>query len=385
MSDAPILDAFDRFGGIADLTAIDEDVGLLWQLPAWYLTTALEPARRTPEGSDALPSYVGFVKNGAFNAAIRHEDGAVAGALFAGVPLLAYEACRLFALRMDAATGLPACDTEGRLVIHSDRIVLSRAPLRLEKPVSELSAALRSFDDKTAAHNGDLASFMFDIAMRYVAMHECMHFALGHARYCQRERGLDIFLDGAVDGRAIDPLISQTLEFIADRHTVAGLAVDLDQGRLFHEWSKNAPDFVRVDPGAWKRRVLFATLGVVSRLWKSHASARFGDISQPYPHPYERVCWMISSLGEIEGASAHHEAMLAFALTVGSLDRNYLTSREDVPILSRDIDVENLTGFSSLNAGYNTVRQKATEIQRRIHHEYGPHYPAESTTPCDRP
>lgn len=374
MSEATIFQPFECYGGLADLTSLDEDVRLLWQLPARYLAEALDPARRDAQESEALPSYVAFVKNAAFNAAVRHDDDAVAAVVFAGVPLLAYQACRLFALRMDATTGLPACDDKERLIVHDSPIALPSAPPHLDDLVHDAASAIHSFDESTPAINEDLASFMFDISMRYVAMHECMHFALGHARYCQRERGLDVFLDGTGDRGAMDPLISQTLEFIADRHTVAGLVVDLDQGRLFHEWSDKTPSFVRVDPSAWRRRVLFATLGVVSRLWRSHGSARFGDFSQPYPHPYERVCWMASSIGEIEGASAHHEAMLAFALTVGSLDRNFITAREDVPVLRRDIEIQDLTGFSSLNSGYDAVRGKALEIQKRLYRNYGPRY-----------
>jgi hypothetical protein len=233
---------------------------------------------------------------------------------------------------------------------------------------------VRRFEETTDLTNNELALLMFDVAMRYVAMHECMHFVLGHARFCQLTLGLDIFQDASERRRKLDPITSQTLEFIADRHVIAGLAVDLAQGRIFHEWSRNVPEAISVASDIWYRRVLFSTLALLSRLWVTHGTQSFADFSEPYPHPYERICWMLSGLAEMEGTRLHKESMLAFALTVGSLDRNFESAREDLPTITRDMEIQDLIGFSNLDHGYSVVRQRAIEIQKRLYVSYGPYY-----------
>jgi hypothetical protein len=377
----PIFRHFESYGGLADFSTLHDDVKLLWQLPARYLADALEPARLSRDRpNEEFPSYVAYIKNGSFNAAIRHEQEIAAAGIFAGVPILAFQACRLFALRMDQTTGLPLCDSRERLIVFQDRIAVPLEWTGLTgEPSRNAWEEVNAFERATGTTNNELATFMFDIGMRYVAMHECMHFALGHARYCQINLGNDVFQDASDRRAALDPITSQTLEFIADRHVVSGLAVDLSQGRLYHEWSQRVPAFVAVAPEIWYRRILFSTLALISRLWANHGARTLGDLSQPYPHPYERVCWMLSGLSEIEGSALHHESALAFALSVGSLDRNYETSREDIPVLTRDAEIQDLTSFSALDHGYSVVRQRAVEIQKVLYEQYGAFYPPQET------
>src|ERR1700743_2838488 len=182
-----IFQHFDQYGGITDFTDIDESLRVIWRLAAEYLENSLPPARIPDlKPNERIPDRVCFVKNGTFNAAIRHEEGAVAAAVFAGVPMVAFKATRLFALRMDETTGLPLCDGKGRLVIIPDRIPLSTEWAGMNNdPSNQALNEINQFEEETDLKNNELATFMFDIAMRYVAMHECMHFVLGHARYCQ--------------------------------------------------------------------------------------------------------------------------------------------------------------------------------------------------------
>ncbi|MDX1966425.1 MAG: hypothetical protein SFV23_04570 [Planctomycetaceae bacterium] len=372
-----IWNHFRPHGGIVDLTALDEDVKLLWQLPLRYLNDAISPARLSPsQPEEELPSYLAYVHNPGFNAAIRHEERAMAAGLFVGLPFIAHQACRLFATRMDQATGLPLCDPGGRLVVYSDPIPLPTVWSGLQDPATQALTDITRFEEETPLTNNLLATFMFDIAMRYVAMHECMHFALGHARFCQTELGLDAFEDASPRRSALDPITSQTLEFIADRHTMAGLVVDLDEGRLFHEWCREAPDFITVPVSVWHRRVLVATVALISRLWTSHGSMTLGDLSSAYPHPYERVCWMVCGLSEMaRDKSLAYEHDLSMALSVGSLDRNFQTARQDIPLIERDNKVLQLFGHSELDHGYDVVRARAVEIQHVLYKKYGPFYP----------
>lgn len=372
-----IFDHFQSQGGIADLSELDEDVKIFWQLPLRYLQDALAPARISPLQPDKeFPSYLSYINNNRFNAVIRHEEKSVAVGVYAGLPMIAFQACRLFALRMDQATGLPRCDERERLVVYDERITLPTEWSGYHNSGSEAHAELLRFEENTELENNLLATFMFDLAMRYVAMHECMHFVLGHARFCQKVLGLDAFEDGSKHREALDPITNQTLEFIADRHTIAGLVCDLDEGRLFHEWSRGIPDFVSVPQKIWHRRILIATVALISRLWKSHGAETFGDLSNAYPHPYERVCWMVCALSEMEkDKKLANDFDVSLALAVCSLDRNFETSRQDFPLIERDYEIFKLLGSSSVDYGYDVVRARAVEIQKKLFKEFGPYYP----------
>lgn len=373
----PIFDYFKPLGEIADLSALHEDAKLIWQLPLRYLNDAISPARLSRSCPDEeFPSYLAYIQNRQFNAAIRHEDGAVAAGICAGLPMIAFQACRLFAQRMDETTGLPRCDEQERLMIFDVPLTLPTEWDGYGILGSKAIMDLERFEESTSLDNNLLATFMFDIAMRYVAMHECMHFVLGHARFCQASLGLDYFEDGSQARCSIDSITNQTLEFIADRHTVAGLVVDIDEGRLFHDWSRELPDFVMVQPKVWKRRVLVATLTLIARLWGLHGAADFGNLSNSYPHPYERVCWMVCGLSEMSKDNAFsREFSLSLALSTCSLDRNFVTCRQDVPLIERDVVLQRVLGYSSIDHGYDVVRKRAVEIQHSLYKDFGPYFP----------
>jgi hypothetical protein len=317
---------------------------------------------------------VALVNNGSFNAAIRHDEGSVIAGIFIGVPFIALRICRLLALRLDLRTGLPVCDDQGRLILHKEKLHL---PLHWDigpNPREQALNDILAFEEQTSTHNNELALFMFDLVMRYVAMHESMHFVLGHARYCQSTLGMDVFEDAALRRKDLPPHVSQTLEFMADRHVVVGLTHDLAQGRIYHEWARQLPPGIEVEPAIWYRRILFVTLSVISRLWTAHGSRRFGDLSQPYPHPYERLCWMLSSLVELEGEGLAHEAMLALGLTMSTLDHNFDTPHRTQPDLEAHKRMMELTGISTLDEGYDNIRAEARRL-KFIFEQHAPFYP----------
>lgn len=372
-----LLAFFQRYGGVANFTGIDDDVRLFWQLPVRYLADALEPARVSPHKPDQpLLSYVALVLNGGFNAVIRHEPEAAIAGIFIGVPLIAFQACRLLALRMDLASGLPVRDENERLVVYPEKLVLPTHWQLRADPCRQALDDISTFEEITPLHNNELATFMFDIIMRYVAMHECMHFVLGHARFCQIELGMSAFEDGHRRRKELPGHTSQTMEFISDRHVIAGLSHDLREGRLYHEWSRQLPQGVAVEPDRWYRRILFVTLGLISRLWTLHGSRSFGNLSEPYPHPYERLCWMHASLIEIQGEALARDTLEAVGLTMATLDKNYQTPYLLQADLLRDTTMMELTGHSRLTEGYESIRREALKLQHTLFENYGPYYPA---------
>jgi hypothetical protein len=371
----PILEAFERYGPIAELHALHEDAQLLWQLPLRYLHDAVAPARVSAQEPDALlDTNFAYITNGAFNAAVRHEDRAVGACIFAGVPLVAFRACRQVAARMDLRTGLPLCDAAQRLVVFPQPLAIDPEWRALHDPAAEAMDAIAQFEAAAPEENRELATFLFDIAMRYVAMHEAMHFALGHARFCQRALGFDAFADVADERAALDPVVSQTLEFIADRHTIAGLMTDLSEGRLYHEWCVTPPPEITVAPDLWRRRVAIATLALVSKLWKAPSSRHFAEFTHAYPHPYERAAWMISGINEMFPAT-RDQVNRCFALTVATLERNFTTAVPFTDLIEDDLSTLRAGRVSQLDRSYAVVRMKAIELQKVIYRTYGPFYP----------
>jgi hypothetical protein len=53
-------------------------------------------------------------------------------------------------------------------------------------------------------------------------------------------------------------------------------------------------------------------------------------------HHYERLCWMHTSLIEIEGEALARDTMEAVGLTMATLDNNYRTPYRLQPDLQRD-------------------------------------------------
>ncbi|HET7436861.1 MAG TPA: hypothetical protein VFN10_19285 [Thermoanaerobaculia bacterium] len=372
----PILEAFGPYGPVADLHALADDVRLLWQLPMRYLHDAVEPARASQQEPETpLDSSFAYVVNGTFNAAIRHEERAVGACIFVGVPLVAFRACRQIASRMDLRTGLPLCDDAQRLVAFPSQLPLEPEWHGVHDPSAQAMEELARFEATAPSENRELATFLFDIAMRYVTMHETMHFVLGHARFCQSELGLDTFADVSDERRALDPVLSQTLEFIADRHTVAGLRTDLTDGRLYHEWCRDTPPEVTVEPDVWRRRVLVAALALVSKLWKGDASWQFAEFTHAYPHPYERVAWMLSGLVEMSPPTARADLQRCFALTLATLERNFTSPLPYSGLMEDDLSALRVGGVSQLDRSYEVVRAKAIEVQKVLYRTYGPYYP----------
>lgn len=364
--------SFDKlihaYGAAVDFSDMDGMARLMWQLPERYLRDAIAPAQHSEHRRDTpLESMVGYVFNGAFNAAIRHETGNVAVCIFAVYRSSPMKACRQVAARLELATGLPKCDAQGRLVVFDERVLLQSEWKIQKEPVLQAMEDFQCYDTAMPSENTDLAILMFDIAMRYVAMHECMHFVLGHARYCQRRLCLDSFADTAPERCQLDPVLSQTIEFIADRHVVIGLMHDLCEGRLFHEWSGQPLHFIAVESRCWWRRVLIATIALVFKLWRGHGSATCCDFSYPYPHPYERAMWMICALTETADADAKEDIDRSFALAISTLERNFVGNMRYVDEIERDIQMYRSTGISAMNRSYDIVRSTAMQIQKRLY------------------
>lgn len=379
MSSAPlpnILSGFQRFGPAADLHSLHEDVRILWQLPLRYLESAVAPARVSSQESETLfDSTFAYISNGEFNAGIRHEERAVGACIFVGVPMVAFRACRQLASRIDIRTGLPICDDDQRLVVFPQPLSLDTEWRNLTDPSRQAMEDLERFEETAPIENRELATFLFDIAMRYVAMHEAMHFVLGHARFCQQELGLDAFTDVSEERRTLDPVVNQTLEFIADRHALAGIMSDLVQGRLYHDWCTNLPFEIVPEADVWRRRLAISALTLVSKLWKGHSSQRLADFSLAYPHSYERMAWMISGLNEMSEERHRSDINICFALNIATLERNFTAPVSFSELIESDLLALRTGEVSQLNRSYSVVRVKANELQKRIYKRYGPYYP----------
>jgi hypothetical protein len=347
----------------------EEEAWMLWRLPVLYASRALEGARISKERRDEEPIVAtGYIDNPGFNACVRHEDESIGVCFFTGLPLVTFRACVQLARRLDFATGLPFVDDEGCLIARSDRIPLPRS-WEVTRPLNDqILSDLQEMGENTTASERELATFLFDIAMRYVAMHEIMHVLLGHARYSHVHLGLDRFLDAGPERDRLPPMLSQMMEFIADRHTIIGLAGDLELGRLEHVWVHGTvPPGLTADPSVWKRRLLIATITCVSKLWAGHAGSRFANFVEPYPHPYERVIWMIKALHGRAQTDAHASDIIrTFTLNLANLELNFTSDLMFQPVIEEDLRRVENGDRSALDRGYQFIIDETNEKQRRL-------------------
>src|ERR1700730_10835960 len=91
---------------------------------------------------------------------IRHESDAAIAGIFIGVPLIAFKACRLLALRLDLASELPVRDENERLVVYPEQLALPTSWQRGADPCGQALDDITAFEQATPLDNNELATFM---------------------------------------------------------------------------------------------------------------------------------------------------------------------------------------------------------------------------------
>lgn len=271
---------------------------------------------------------VGIFESSRLNAdTLDLADGANLVALSDSFPVVLLGALATVAQRMETGSALPQRDAKGRVVVFADRLELfaTGADGGMKNPdtVVGLTAVLHTLAQTERLTE---AMLLYDLAIRFVVMHECMHIVLGHTGYVRLELRVSRLMEmGAMRRGVLTPDVSQALEFIADRHAVRSVVQRARSARL-----GEYVDAVRYDPSLtmeqYLLRVLTLALMTLLLLFPSRATARASS-RDSHPHPYTRMRWLCREIGlELPSRDMHVNAVLEpMAFWTASFQCNFST------------------------------------------------------------
>lgn len=358
-----------------DHTALPEDLRWMYETPVSRLDRALADAFEQ-EGDTKLPFpyHIGYLAHWRLNASAWHlVPSGCAISIYSSVPPLVLMACNQFARRCNSATAMPL-DEEGKLAVFETKLpVLTKLPLPV-RTERDLLAVLEPH-----AHTGNLVQplglLLTEIALKFIAMHECMHVILGHTKYVQQEFGLRAFLEFSPEkAKKIGSLLSQTLEFISDRHTVRGLLVRLWEKDFDGFHRENLLKQIAIDQDLYLLRCLVHACCILFHLFPGN-SKPVRDTGRPYPHPYVRARWLCNEVAqELAGKAIDpYEPLRAMAWAGAALSCNF-----DLPAnwlaANRD-DFDETEKRSVADEAYEQILEEAKKWQHEIYRHFAPLYP----------
>lgn len=291
---------FGYYGKVFDETTLPEPIKFLYEIPIYYLNSAFAPAKRSSGEFHFLARYV---VNGAFNSsACDTEDGGMV-CLHASVPILLFISCVNYATRCDIGTALPT-EQDGRLLVYEKKIILQNS---LQKADINHAKLTEYFDDFCTSLipldiNDEIFQyglFLYEIAIRFVAMHECMHIVLGHTAYVKKHLGINMLTEFS-DQREqqFQQEFGQALEFIADLNTASGILCQTLNGNTFHPYGNQAPKFIKVDFSIFLTRSVVQAFCILLHHFPYKLENGLDEILlKTHPHPYIRMQWLNTEMG----------------------------------------------------------------------------------------
>ena len=279
------------------------DLYTIYSIPLEYIVGAMEPAYKNNGKRNERYNYLtGYITKPRINAATCDvSDGSIIY-IHSCVPLLLFRMCVHFTYCCDInnalAYGNPVIMEYGQ----KEKIVFS-----LETKYIFPQGILRHFNllkesaiYRAVENEGKLkyALYLYDLAARFLAMHECMHIVLGHTAYMKKEFGINELLafSGDKDNSADRMMTFQALEFISDQHTTPGVFVQTLRGNLFFNYYE-LENNIEVDKECFVARSVVNALCVLFRLFPYEWSDITDTIAKKHPHPYIRLQWIITGLG----------------------------------------------------------------------------------------
>lgn len=369
-----------NFGPVFDLAAVQEEARFLFEYPQRIAEEALAEAQVTGTASRHAPYrlFAGLYNSPHVNAGTLDLDSATSVvAITSRLPPALLHAIQVVTDQAEARTLMPRRDKEGRLVVGGPRRALTAR--RPADPGLEVTRTL------AALHRGGrfkLAMLVYDLALRFVVMHECMHIVLGHTGYVRRELGLSVLMEmGASRRNGLTAELSQALEFIADRHAVRGVAQWARSGRL-GDYVELIPRDPSLSQSDFLHRALILALMALLRLFPARASLS-AAVGGSHPHPYARMRWLARELSEDLDGHAEVERLILepMAYWNASFERNFISPGRWSAAMAEDqlvaADVPPVTDQS-----YAWITGHAAQWQTLLWSEYSPLFPGDGRDEC---
>ncbi|VAW56388.1 hypothetical protein MNBD_GAMMA07-2732 [hydrothermal vent metagenome] len=324
---------FDIYGDIFNEKRLPELVRILYEIPCYYLNNSLDKALNNDNESYSF--IVRYIESKSFNAAVCDiEDGGLI-CIHASVPILLFQACILYASRCNIENALPL-EKDGKIIVFNKKIKLLGKLTFTLTPNNEIIKTYEDiikFIDLLEKSNEILqyGFFLYEIASRFMVMHESMHIILGHAGYLRNKLNMDVFFELSNERESkLDSGSNQALEFLADQNAAFGVLTQILQGNTLHEYGYMEPPNLAVSFRLFKLRAFNQSLCILFHMFPIRMEQKLSETRiNSHPHPYVRMQWINTQMGfEIEEAEFHEAAVRPFAYSMASLSYNFITPNE---------------------------------------------------------
>lgn len=368
------------FGRMVDLDIAGPALGIYRLMPD-IAGDALAPAY-WPEG-DAMRPYrfdVGYTADGRFNAAARDAgQGHGLVAFCFGAPFILFHACLQAAKRVDTGTALPVQDRNGRMILQPEKITLAPIGVSRNAPSGEIVRRCNELLDGNcvaapAREEMALALLLYEIGARFLCMHECMHIVLGHTAYVRDTFGMAILPEFFHRSRRlIAPALSQTLEFIADRHAARGVLAHYLHRQSSEGIGSEVIRLAKVPPDIYMVRLVTTAMVVLMHLLPVRAES-MTDRGPSHPHPYLRARWICREMNiDLDEGVAQEGVARLFTHWMVALASNFLVKENWLSANTLDSESARM-GKSLSDAAYSQIVASARYWQTRLWRDHSPVY-----------
>lgn len=359
-------------GNLFDFRKLSDELRWLYEIPTDRLESALGQVVSGSHTDKTYTCALRYYSHRKVNASAR--DLAPAGcsiAISSSTPILVLMACIQMAERMNPRTALPNQDDLGRLIVFNSKPVIATS---LASPItseSDIEAVLGSFARNHQLDNM-LGHFLCEIVLKYIAMHECMHVVLGHTSFIADSFGLGSLEEfSALRDVKLNTELSQTLEFIADRHTVRGLYHLLLRRDYDTSYQDELLAPAEVDEQIFLLHCLMHALCVLYHLFpKNEVSIRKATGS--HPHPYLRGRWMCHEIWQELPQAEQNLPLIAMSWAAANLSSNFLLPANWAQATIDDFDEQSKVVYS--DCCYEQMLEKARVWQSIIYRAHGPKF-----------
>jgi len=327
---------------------------------------------------EKYPFSVGFPLRSTFNAGTRDcsDEGSVV-AINSAVPYLLFSACFAYSTRVDVSTALPL-EENGKIKVFNSKLELLGKVKDMPSHPADIFAMFEKVIEypeyKTA--NLPFALSLYEIAIRYVAMHEAMHIILGHTGYLKQELGLDEFLEfSAKREDKMDNSFFHCLEFLSDRNAVRGITSKMLGGDYISEALRSLLDNTELPKNDYLLRCIVSALTLTFHLFPS----RTDDLKEPlysHPNPYLRMQWLAMEIGHEVGSQAdfRNAVLMPVAHTGAAIYANFQTPGNWKYATEEDVDPTDGRRPKFTDDSYTAILELAKKWGDKLWKAYSPLY-----------
>ncbi|MDD7887114.1 hypothetical protein [Flavivirga sp. 57AJ16] len=357
-----------------NLSLLSGFVKTLYQIPIEYATQALSLAKTQQDVNKKpikLNYSIKYLINEPFNAGTCNRDGASFIFINSSVPYLLFKACISYA---------ELCDIKKSTIKEKKLKLLATKKIKLTQKLDYSLANPESIERlfqkllKDSAHINKLvfqyALFLYEIAIRFLTMHECMHVILGHTGYVKQKFNLDDYLEFSEEREHKIPLsTSQALEFMADRNTCRGILVQTLQGNSIYNVYSSKLKSSKLSREMLISRSVTNALSIILHIFPGKLIENMSEtLIKTHPHPFIRMQWMITEMSYEVGDenSFNHYFLKPFALNIATFKDNFEIKYPWTLLSDKDLkegSYRNLFSYTSYKKIIITSKQVQKETQ----------------------